>query len=364
MPWIWPGIAAASAKLIGSLFGIQETQYLAIGMLILMGAILSLGPVLYKTVERFQKLLIGVGVPSVFLLTIFLARQHHWVDLANGLMGKGPDYWLLPAGIPIASFLAALAYAGAGGNLNLAQSFYVKAKGYGMGKYAGRITSLLTGKKEEVSLTGAKFECTEENVKTFKEWWKNINIEHFLVFWVTGSVTILLLALLSYVTTYGTGQDIPGINFVLLEAAEIGKQLFPFAGTFFLIVAGLTLFGTQLTVFDATSRILSENVILASKDKISSKKLPKIYYGVLWLQIFAGITIFLTGFTEPLQLLILAAVLNAFAMFVHVGLTLWLNKTSLEDELKPKLLRTTAMVLAFLFYGGFSIYTILDRFFL
>jgi hypothetical protein len=166
------------------------------------------------------------------------------------------------------------------------------------------------------------------------------------------------------VTTYGTGQDIPGINFVLLEAAEIGKQLFPFAGTFFLIVAGLTLFGTQLTVFDATSRILSENVILASKDKISSKKLPKIYYGVLWLQIFAGITIFLTGFTEPLQLLILAAVLNAFAMFVHVGLTLWLNKTSLEDELKPKLLRTTAMVLAFLFYGGFSIYTILDRFFL
>jgi hypothetical protein len=222
----------------------------------------------------------------------------------------------------------------------------------------------LTGKKEEVSLTGAKFECTEENVKTFKEWWKNINIEHFLVFWVTGSVTILLLALLSYVTTYGTGQDIPGINFVLLEAAEIGKQLFPFAGTFFLIVAGLTLFGTQLTVFDATSRILSENVILASKDKISSKKLPKIYYGVLWLQIFAGITIFLTGFTEPLQLLILAAVLNAFAMFVHVGLTLWLNKTSLEDELKPKLLRTTAMVLAFLFYGGFSIYTILDRFFL
>ena len=207
LPWIWPGIAAASAKLIGSLFGIQETQYLAIGMLILMGAILSLGPVLYKTVERFQKLLIGVGVPSVFLLTIFLARQHHWVDLANGLMGKGPDYWLLPAGIPIASFLAALAYAGAGGNLNLAQSFYVKAKGYGMGKYAGRITSLLTGKKEEVSLTGAKFECTEENVKTFKEWWKNINIEHFLVFWVTGSVTILLLALLSYVTTYGTGQE-------------------------------------------------------------------------------------------------------------------------------------------------------------
>src|SRR3989338_4497157 len=58
VPWIWPGIVASSAKLIGSLFGIEQTQYLAIGMLVLMGLILTLGPILYKTVERFQKTLI------------------------------------------------------------------------------------------------------------------------------------------------------------------------------------------------------------------------------------------------------------------------------------------------------------------
>lgn len=189
-----------------------------------------------------------------------------------------------------------------------------------------------------------------------------MNIEHFLVFWVTGSITILLLGLLSYITTYG-GQNVSGINFVILEASEIGKLLFPFAGTFFLIVAGATLFGTQLTVFDATSRILSENMLLAFPKKLDEKKLGKVYYSVLWLQIVAGITIFLSGFTEPLQLLILAAVLNAFAMFVHVGLTLWLNKTSLDKPLRPNLARTTAMTLAFLFYGGFSVYTIIDKFF-
>lgn len=364
LPWIWPGIVASSATLLGSLFGMKDTHYLAIGLLILMGLILSLGPVLYKTVEGLQKLLIGIGVPSIFALSIFLAQKGDWIALGKGMVGIGEGFNFLPVGIPIASFLAALAYAGAGGNLNLAQSYYIKEKGYGMGKYAGRIASLLTGKKDErVTLTGTKFVCDIESKDCFDKWWKNINTEHFLVFWFTGSVTILLLALLSYVTTFNSGYDISGINFVLVEAQEIGRLLFPAAGIFFLIITGMTLFGTQLTVLDATSRILAENLILTAPNKFDEKQIPKFYYSVLWVQIFAGILIFLLGFTQPLQLLTLAAVLNAFAMFIHVGLTLWLNKTLLDKELRPKLFRTTMMIFAFVFYGGFSIYTIWQNFF-
>lgn len=363
VPWIWPGIAAASAKLIGSLFGVEKTHFIAIGLLILMGLILSLGSVLYKTVESLQKILIAVGVPSIFALSIFLAKQPHWTALAKGFVGFGDGYWLLPVGIPLASFLAALAYAGAGGNLNLAQSFYARDKGYGMGKYAGRITSLITGrgKPEEASLTGSRFECNTESIINFKKWWRNINLEHFIVFWLTGSITIVLLALLSFATTYGRGDLASDISFVLAEAAEIGRRLFPFAGTFFLLVTGLTLFGTQLTVFDATSRILTENIALLKPEKISGVKLQKTYYGVLWLQIFSGIVIFLLGFTQPLQLIILAAVLNAFTMFIHTGLTLWLNISSLERALRPNLSRVGAMTLAFLFYGGFSLYVIVEQ---
>jgi len=359
VPWVWPGIIASSAALIGSLLGLQNTSYLAIGLLILIGLILSLGPILYKTVEGLQKTLISIGVPSIFLLAVILTKQQHWPELAKGVVGIGSDYWLLPAGLPIASFLAALAYAGAGGNLNLAQSFYIKEKGYGMGKYAGRITSLLTGKKEEISLTGASFENNPVNIQRFQTWWKNINIEHFTLFWLTGSITILLLALLAYTTTFGQ-TNLSGISFVFAEAQAISKALFPFAGIFFLLVAGTTLFGTQLTVFDATSRILSENILLSS-NKLSEMHLPKIYYSVLWLQILAGIIILLSGFTEPLQLIITAAVLNAFAMFVHVGLTLWLNLSSLEKAIRPNIFRITAMVLAFIFYGGFSIFVLVDR---
>lgn len=361
LPWIWPGIAAASATLFVSVMGWpdEKQKWVAITMLIIIGLILSLGPILYKTVERFQKLLISIGVPSIFAISLYLADKADFGAVASGLIGFGADYWLLPAGISIASFLAALAYAGAGGNLNLAQAFYVKEKGLGMGKYSGRITSVLTGHKEtKPIITGSTFADDEENVREFRKWWRNINVEHFLIFWLTGAVTIILLSLLAYNTTFGTSST-GDIKFVIAEGAAIGQAIAPWAGTFFLLVAGLTLFGTQLTVYDATSRILSENVLLAAGKRIKDRQLPKVYYTVLWVMIASGVAIFLTGFTQPLQLLILAAVLNAIAMFVHSGLTLWLNKRSLPKSIGPNRFRTGVMLFACLFYGGFSIYVVI-----
>lgn len=362
IPWMWPGIIASSATFLGTIIGVKDTHYIAIAMLVFIGLVLSLGPVLYKTVETLQKTIIMVGVPSIFLLSIFLAKPENWIDLGKGVVGIGNNFMFLPEGIAIASFLGALAYAGAGGNLNLAQSFYIKEKGYGMGKYAGRITSLLTGKGEDISLSGSKFEVNAENVSRFNRWWKNINIEHFIVFWLTGSVTILLLALLAYSTVFGQPGNEQGVNFVIREAQFIGERILPIVGTFFLLVVTVTLFGTQLGVFDATSRILSENVILSSFGRLKERNIRFLYYLVLWLQISAGIVILLLGFKEPLQLVIISAVFNAIAMFVHSGLTLWLNVTSLEKEIRPSLFRIGVMVMAFLFYGGFSLYVVYDRF--
>ncbi len=362
IPWMWPGIIASSAKFMSTIAGVEDSHYLAIILLILIGIILSLGPVLYKTVEALQRAIITIGVPSIFILSIILAKPENWTALAQGTVGIGEGFLFLPAGISIATFLAALAYAGAGGNLNLAQSFYVKEKGYGMGKYAGRITSLLTGKSEDVSITGSKFEATYENIHGFKVWWKNINIEHFVIFWLTGSITILLLSLLSYAVVFGQPGNEQGVNFVIREAQIIGERIFPAVGTFFLLIVAVTLFGTQLGVFDATSRILSENVILSAFGRLKEKNIRPLYYLVLWLQVIAGIVILLLGFREPLQLVVTAAVLNAIAMFVHTGLTLWLNLTSLDKAIRPSIFRISVMALAFLFYGGFSMYVILDRF--
>ncbi len=358
LPWMWPGIIASSATVFAAAFGISYSKYVGIILLLVLGAIYSIGKVIYKTQEKVQKAIIVIGVPFIFLVTLYFAKPIDWEALALGVGGIGEGYWLLPHGLPFATFLAALAYAGAGGNLNLAQSLYVKEKGYGMAKHAGQITNVLSGTSPEIHLEGARFNRTNENTRRFRLWWDRINLEHMIVFLFTGAFTMMLLSLLAYATVYKDPGVETSINFVIHEARVIAQNTFPLLGTFFLLMAGIMLFGTQFSVYGSNARIASENLVIIDKEKFTPKRIPKFFFGFLWIQIIAGIIIFSLGFTEPLALVITGAVLNAISMFIYTGLILWLNLTNLGKISRPSLARAIAVFCAFLFYGGFSVFTI------
>lgn len=358
----WPGIIASSAGLIGNVFNWQPyTTTLAITLLVLIGLILSLGSVVYKTVETYQKIAIGFSIPFIAVVVFLVCNLADWQAWGNGLIGLGDGYRFIPSNIQLFTFLGALAYAGAGGNLNLAQSFYVKDKGYGMGAYAQKITSLIFNKNKAINITGATFAENTQNKSRFQTWWKRVNLEHGLVFWLLGFITISMLSVLAFATTYGQESNATGIQFILNEAGAIGATTVPAIGTAFLLVAGLMLFGTQLTVLDSTSRIITENILLL---KESPKfNVSAIYYLVLWLQILFGIAVFLVGFTEPKTLVVLGSVINALAMFVGFALILWLNNRLLPKFARPVWWRQLILVASFAFFGYFSFLAINNAFF-
>ena len=358
----WPGIGLAGANLLAHATGIEQTNLVAIAIFILIGLILSFGRVLYQTVESIQKWLIGIGVPAIVILTLFLSSRADFAALGHGLLGQGPDYLFFPAGLSLAAFLGALAFSGAGGNLNLAQSFYVRDKGYGMGKYSARITNLLHEKRDDahIHLTGSTFALTNNNRRNFAHWWRVINLEHFLVFWVLGLITMLTLSLLAYTTAYGLPNNHQDITFVLNEAAVIGQMTLPFVSLLFLTITGIMLSATQMTVLDSTSRIITENWLLVRRQP--KGKVAHIYYFVLWGQIAWGIAVFLAGFNEPKQLIITSAVINAFTMFIYTGLLLYLNNRHLPPELRPRPWRNVMLALTFLFFGAFCALYLIDKF--
>ncbi|MFH1253767.1 MAG: Nramp family divalent metal transporter, partial [Candidatus Uhrbacteria bacterium] len=264
-----------------------------------------------------------------------------------------------------ATFLGAFVYSGAGGNLNLAQSIYVKEKGYGMGKYAQKISGLFKGNKKEteIQLEGATFELNKKSEKNFWGWWKKISLEHAIIFWFIGALSITLLMLLSYSTIFGQAGNVQGINFVINEGAAIGKILGPVIGTLFLLAVSIMLFQTQLGVMDSTSRIMAENaaiVYMKKKNKVTVP-LSKIYFSFLWAQIAFGILLFLLGATEPKTLIVLGACLNAVAMFAHVGLVSILNRRALPKIFQPALWRKILLGLIFIFFGVFCVVVILDQ---
>jgi len=181
------------------------------------------------------------------------------------------------------------------------------------------------------------------------------------VFWFIGLMTMSLLMLLSYSTAFKAGTEgSADISFVMSEAVLIGQRLIPLVGTLFLIAVVIMLFQTQLGVMDSNSRIMSENFAIKKLEakKASKINLTKIYAAFLWAQIAFGIVLFLLNFKNPLVMIVLGAVINAVAMFVHLGLVNWMNMKVLPKEVQARLWRKAVMLLIFLFFAFFSVVTI------
>jgi len=360
-----PGIIAASAKVFSVILGVESFKWIAIGLLLLIGLILSVGRTVYGLMEKITKVTILLGVPFIFILTLIITSKNDWFALLAGMIGRGDGYWFFPHDVHLATFLAAFAYAGAGGNLNLTQSIYIKEKGYGMGKYSQRMVGLFHSKKrEQVDLEGKDCEMTKSNLTQFKSWWKLVSLEHLLVFLFLGALSIILLMMLAFSTTHGLSGNVEGINFVINEGMILGQRFIPIFGNLFLLIVVILLFQTQLGVMDSTSRIMAENFAIKKLEKKKEHEkinLTNIYYGFVWAQIVFGIVLFLFNISEPKFLLVLGAVINAFAMFVHIGLVFWLNNKSLPRQVRPGWIRKIIISIIFLFFGGFSLYVILNQ---
>lgn len=357
-----PGIISAAASALSAVTHVPH-QLIAIVMLVVMGIIISSGRRVYQVMERITTMIILMSIPLLLTIVAIVVNHSDLVALAQGLAGYGAGYRFLPADISLATFLAAFAYSGAGGNLNLTQSIYIKEKGYGMGAYAQKLSGLIHSFKGagHVKLQGTTFAMTPKNLAHFKQWWRRINIEHVIVFWGVGLFSILLLMLLSYATAYGAGGNQEGIYFVINQASVIREEIAPVVGTVFLLMVTVMLFQTQLGIIDSTSRIMSENAaLIRERRKARVWPLSHIYAFFVWAQIAFGITVIALGFSEPKSLIVLGAVINAVAMLIHIIAVNWTNYRLLPKEVQPRLWRRAIIVTAALFFSGFSLLLIIN----
>ena len=359
IPWSLPGFSSASSQIINNLLGLEFERGISIALLLLTGFILTIGKTLYRTMEVLQRTIIIIGLPIMFGLTLWLANSQDWTDLAWGVIGRGEGWWFFPPGIAIASFLGAFAYSGAGGNLNLAQSYYIKEKGFGMGKYLDKISSLFAGGNKVVKIEGTLFSDTTSNYSLWKKWWRLVNTEHFLVFWILGFLSITMISVLAKTLTFGQAEG-EGIIFLYQQAAAIAERTFPLMGTTFLMLAGLMLFSTQIGVLESSSRIISENILLLFYKPGRKFNLSLAFYASLWGQILLGIVILFSGFQEPRFLLTLGAVLNGAAMMVAFPLLFVLNKHQLPERYRPGIFRQVLIMAGLCFFALFFVFLLRD----
>jgi hypothetical protein len=352
VPWIWPGWATGAAALVAGERS-AAAPWLAVAGLVACGLVLSVGPVVYRTLERLQALLVAVIFALLGLLTAVLVTRESLLELWGGAWSVGS----LPEGLDLPLFFGAVAFAGAGGSVNLAQSNYVKDKGYGMGRFIGRITSPFTGREEAISEVGVACLAEPGAEARWRAWWWRSNVEHFASFHLLCLLSLAMTSLIAHELLAGRGDVAPGLGFVFDEARLLEERFGPWARQGFLAAGVAVLLSTELALLDAVSRVVAD---LASVSFLRDRgvSLSRVYFASVWGLVAFGAAVLAVGVEQPLALLVLSSCLNGVVMFLYSGLLLWLGLASFRGPLRPSPLRIAALLAALGFYGTFSVLTL------
>jgi hypothetical protein len=353
LPNMWPGWATSGVTILTFLMGGGDVPLITIAILVASGIALTTSPIVYQTLERAQFFKVGLTLAFLAVAIVAAISPSAWADLPQAVtnFGRLPDSNV----IPISLVLSGLVFAGAGGVNNLAQSNWIRDKGFGMGVYIPRIVSPITGEEAAAPATGSMMRQDAENIRRFHGWWAVANKEQLISFWFICVFSITIFSTLAYSTVFG--QTIAGqanLAFIKAEGEALKTIVGPWFGTFFWVFGSLSMILVALGTIDYISRIVADVLKTVYLQQSQRWTESRIYFLVAWGTIVAGSIILQSGFNQPLLLLVIAACLNGMVMFVYSILLIQLNRRGLPPALRVGGFRLAMLVFATLFYGFFA----------
>ena len=195
----------------------------------------------------------------------------------------------------------------------------------------------------------------EEHLRRFRGWWRAANQEQLVSFWFICIFSITIFSLLAYSTVFRKNlSEQANLSFILAEGEALKQIVAPWFGTFFWIFGALSLVLVALGVLDYVARLVADVLKTVYLQQSQRWTESRIYFLVVWSMITVGSLILLSGFNQPLILLVLSACLNGMVMFVYSILLIQLNRKGLPEAIKVKGLRLGMLGFAVLFYGFFA----------
>ena len=354
--WVWPGWATGASTSLGFIFNWETgtVNIVTVLGLVAIGIALTASPVVYQAVEKFQ--MVMVAAIFVFLvLALFMGSEATaWSNIFAFETPDHPD--LTPA-----LMLGALAFAGAGGSVNLAQSNWIRDKGLGMGAHIARIESPLTGEPVAVPSLGWMFAADEGNMKRWRGWWRVANQEQFIFFFVLGLISIIVLSVLTASTVFGEEVG-SGFDFIGFEGEALKEIVAPWFGSFFWITGAVVLFSTNLGVLDHVGRVIADILKINWLSESERWSESSLYFAIVWAEIVVGAIILLAAIDQPLVLLVIASSLNGLVMLVYSVLLIMLNRKTMPGPVRIAGVRLGALIWSVLFFGFFSVILLQDQF--
>lgn len=271
--------------------------------------------VIYTAVERVMML---VAVVTVAGLT--------WACLHPSVLSVLPEFLrgvIRPAWPPprpwdpedTTKLLTAITFAGLGGFWTLFYSYWLREKGAGMARRVGHITSPITGRLEQIPLSGFVPERSAGLMAEWKRWVRFLLVDSSIGVW--GNIaTTLMTCLLAYALLHPQGLLPEKYELAVVQARFFELQWGRVGGLLFLLVAAAFLADTWLATVDAVARI---NTDIALSFFPVARRFTARWWYLAWVAWLTGVTGFTMALDQPGPLILLSAVIGFVGTVIFTG---------------------------------------------
>jgi hypothetical protein len=368
--FLWPGWASQSAGFVGRIAeavtgASLPWQPVALLMLAFIWVGLAVSKIVYNALERFEIALV-IGFFPLLGIALLLAGivPADVLALAKGAASIGTAPRELLTGDQFPTLLLAVAYAGSGGTLLLAQSLWLRDKGFGMGAYQGRIAGI-RGQNEHVSGTGYVFDAaTPGALARFRGWMRVAHRELFVTFVLLILVSVVITSLL-VTSTLGTGRgDLAGelTGMVALQGEALRSVGGVWLEVAFLLGGAFVLFSTQLGIVDTVTRITGTIFYERYGRFTSFWTVKRTFLFFLTLLVAGSMAIIAASWVggagldvlEPDFLVLIAGPFTITSMYAYAIVVGVMNARRLPPALGPAAWRRVGMVWAAALWGWFT----------
>ena len=290
---------------------------------------LLLARVLYRFIERFM-----VAAALFTLIGLVAACTHPDVrdKIPAFLVGLVRPEWPLPrpwqrSDAP--NLLTGITFAGLGGFWTLFYSYWLREKGVGMARQAGRLTGVRE-QAETIALAGSlPAEDAPEGPARLRRWMRFLRIDSGIG--VIGNiVTTLLTCLLAYALLTPRGLLPEGWEIATVQSRFFAVRWGAIGAALFLVVAAAFLADTWLTTVDAVSRVNSD---LVHSFFPRARRRSRRFWYYLFLGVLSAITCATMPLAQPGPLLLISAVTGFLGTVIYSIGVLVLNHVYLPRRL-------------------------------
>jgi hypothetical protein len=352
--FIWGGWAKAAAQGLFALIngeapGDADTTTVTLLALLLLAVVFIIA-VLSRKISRGLELtnavLIAIQILFLLVMCILVVPLSVWWDGLKGLVTPA-----LPPEGSDATLLGGLAgFTALASGLNWYVMSHYRDKGYGMGYRTGFIAGL-RGEQRPILPVGVTFRDDERNASLWRRWKKLIYVDMWGIFFVGAMVGMFLPIILMRQLVLQSGEAPTEENISTFAATilnqEYGQWLFYIA----LLVGFLILFDTQLSIFEALVRNMTDSLGASGRfQRLVAGDPRKFYYPfMLVLAIVIGIVL---QFFQPATLILISANMSNLGALIFPFMLMYLN-SKLPRVARPNPLVYVILLLNVVFFGFF-----------